>query len=85
MVKTMADIQHSKHSGRYTAADTLWQIQNGGYTEVNIQRWIYSGRYSSRYTTQQTQWQINIGRYTAANTQRQIHSGRYTAADTSVK
>jgi len=45
----MADTQHSKHSGRYMAADTLWQIHNGGYTEVNIQRWIYSGRYSSQW------------------------------------
>jgi len=66
--KTTADIQHSKHSGRYMAADTLWQIHNGGYTEVNIQWWIYSGRYSSGYTIQQTQWLIYSSRYSGGYT-----------------
>jgi hypothetical protein len=68
MAKTIADIQHSTHSCTYTAADTLWQIQNGGYAEVNIQQWIYRPIYSSRYTMQQTQWLIYSSRYSGGYT-----------------
>jgi len=68
MAKTMADIQYSKHCSRYMVADILWQIQNGGYIEVNIQLLIYSGKYSSGYTILQTQQLISSSRY----------SGRYS-------
>jgi len=55
IAKTITDIQHSKCSSRYMAADILWQKYNGGYTEVNIHQGMYSSRYSSEYTIWQTQ------------------------------
>jgi hypothetical protein len=60
------------YSGRYTAAETVPDIQyrikiyihRGRYIGVDTQRLIYNGKNNGRYT------------------QQQIHSGRYTAADT---
>ena len=71
----MADIQHSRHSGRYTMADILYtvtDIQPDIQYKVRIH--IHSGGYTE--VVQDTQHDIHSGGYTAADTQQRIHSGR---------
>jgi len=87
----MADIPHSKHSGRYTAADTQQQIQQWIYntadTVADTPWQIYSQIYSTRsgyiFTAADIQklFKIHSTIYTAADTQRQIHSSGYTVVD----
>jgi len=66
----MADIQHSRHSGRYTMADI--------YTVTDIQYQVRIHIHSGRYTevVHDTQHYMHGGGYTAADSQQRIHSGR---------
>ena len=80
MADTAVDIQHSRHSGRYTMADiyTVTEIQPDIQYQVRVH--IHSGGYTQ--VVQDTQHDIHSGGHTAADTQQRIHSSRYTAADT---
>ena len=71
---TAADIQHSRHSGRYTMADlyTVTDIQPDIQYQVRIH--IHSGRYTE--VVQDTHHDIHSGGYMAANTQQWIQTGR---------
>jgi hypothetical protein len=77
----VADIQHSKHSGRYTAADTLadtkWCMYRGKYTVMDIQRQIQQWIYNTADTVADTEWQINSSRSTPVDTPSQMHSSGY--------
>jgi len=76
---TAANIQPSRHSGRYTIADiyTVTDIHPDIQNQVRIH--IHRGGYAQG--VEDTQHDIHSGRYTKADTQQQIHSSRYTVVD----
>jgi len=79
---TAADIQYSRHSGRYTMADiyTVIDIQPDIQYQVTIH--IHSSRYTK--VVKDTQHDRHNTGYTVADTQQWMHSSRSTAADTGV-